>query len=438
MQSDFRKEDFTVLYVDDEVQNLVSFNAAFRRTYKVLIAESGFKALEILANNTVCVIITDQRMPKMSGTELLEQVRNMYPSIIRMVITGYSDVEAIIGAINKGQVFRYIIKPWDENELRITLDNALQLFAAEQNYRELFNELQQKVIERTAEIEQQKEEISAQRDSLELLNQELKKQKESIELTNKNITASITYALRIQQAILPGKSFIASLIKQSFIFYRSKDIVSGDFYWFRQKNEIVYFAAVDCTGHGVPGAFMSIVANNMLNHVLDTAQNKVTPAELLNLVSININKTLRNTVHDNNIKDGMDIALCAYDKSNKSLQYAGAGNPLVIIRNSEIIEYKPDKFPVGELFDETFSSYRNNYISLQTDDMLYLYSDGYIDQFGGEHQRKFMKKNFQKLLISLHKYEIEVQKIFIEKAFDEWKGNNNQTDDVLIIGVKIS
>ncbi len=444
------KKEFTVLYVDDEKQNLISFKASFRRDYKVITAISGVEALETMQKEKVHLLITDQRMPRMTGTELLEKTIKEYPDTIRMVITGYSDIEAIIDAINKGQVFRYVIKPWDESELRMTINNAFQLYTAQFEYKKLFQELQDKVIERTAEIEQKKEEIEAQRDDLEQLNEELKLQKEeiikqnefleqaynTIEVKNRNITSSIQYAQRIQETILPTDKQIKKFFPESFIFYKPKDIVSGDFYWFRRKEEEIFFAAVDCTGHGVPGAFMSIVGNNMLNQSLDrNGFNK--PSEVMNDLSEKIRTSLRESEERFGVKDGMDLALCSFNISDKKLQYSGAFNPLFIIREGEILETKADNFPVGEPFGYEFAGYKNHTIQMQTGDVVYTFSDGYIDQFGGHNLRKFMKKRFRNLLLDIYKKPLEQQQKELEEVFDDWKGDTDQIDDVLIIGIKI-
>jgi serine phosphatase RsbU (regulator of sigma subunit) len=280
-----------------------------------------------------------------------------------------------------------------------------------------YNELEQKVKDRTAEVVRQKEEI---------------------EIKNKHITDSIRYAKRIQNAILPPNEYVQQVIPNSFIFYRPKDIVSGDFFWVNKNNDLSFYATVDCTGHGVPGAFMSIVGYNQLNYAIDVKKAQ-TASGILDSLNEGVVETLREKNPDSisSVKDGMDITLCVIDYKNMKLQFAGANNPLCLIRNNEIIQVKPDKFAIGGNFGNELPKFTNNEIDLQKDDVLYTFSDGYADQFGGHDGRKFMAKRFRELLLSIHKDPIEDQARLLENILDEWKGREEQVDDILVIGVKI-
>ncbi|OFX83940.1 MAG: hypothetical protein A2W99_03720 [Bacteroidetes bacterium GWF2_33_16] len=280
-----------------------------------------------------------------------------------------------------------------------------------------YNELEQKVKDRTAEVVRQKEEI---------------------EIKNKHITDSIRYAKRIQNAILPPSDYVKQTLPNSFIFYRPKDIVSGDFFWVTKKNNLSFYATVDCTGHGVPGAFMSIVGFNQLNYAIDVRKAR-TANEILDSLNEGVVETLREKSPDSvsSVKDGMDITLCVIDYKNMKLQFAGANNPLVLIRNNEIIQYKADKFAIGGNFGNELPKFTNNEIDLQSGDVIYTFSDGYADQFGGNDGRKFMVKRFRELLLSIHKDPIEDQASLLENILDEWRGREEQVDDILVIGVKI-
>ena len=301
------------------------------------------------------------------------------------------------------------------------------------------------------EITAQRDEISQQRDNLEILNKELQQQKEEIitqrdeieiqkdiiEKKNIHITDSIRYAKRIQQAILPPKELIAKLIPDSFILFKPKDIVSGDFYWFDWKGDNkVYFAAVDCTGHGVPGALMSIHSFNLLDKALNEHHIEK-PSEIIDFVNTNIQKTLQQKNDFYTIKDGMDIALCCIDKAKNTLEYAGVYNSLYLYRKNILTEYKADRHSIGEPFDEKFKGYNNHIIPLETNDALYVFTDGFADQFGGTHKQKFLIKRFKEMLQTQHQLPMVEQKFNLAAIFDEWKGDNNQIDDVLIIGVRI-
>lgn len=302
---------------------------------------------------------------------------------------------------------------------------------------ESYNDLERKVIERTKEISQQKEEIEAQRDTLADNNQRLEVAYHEIEEQKKRITDSIRYAQRIQKVILPPKPFVKKVLPEAFIFYRPKDIVSGDFYWVTQKGKYTHFAAVDCTGHGVPGAFMSLVGNNNLNAAVNSAD-EIIPSEILNKLNSGVTNVLRQKEEDSEIKDGMDLALCTIDEDRKKIQFSGAYRPLYFIRNGELTEIKGDKNPIGGTTIRNRSKvFTNHEIDLQSGDCIYIFSDGYPDQFGGPEGRKFMPKNLKNLLLSIWDLDIKTQEKKISEAFDNWMGDLEQLDDVLMIGLKI-
>ena len=221
----------------------------------------------------------------------------------------------------------------------------------------------------------------------------------------------------------------------SFILYKPKDIVSGDFYWVEEKNDKVYFAAVDCTGHGVPGAFMSIVGYNALNEALRTSED---PGSILDGLNRGISKTLHNNALGSTTKDGMDLALCCYDKKTKKLQYAGAYNPLYLIRDGEVNQIKADKFAIGGYFEDPSKKYINHTIQLEKEDYVYIFSDGYADQFGGPKGKKFMYKRFRDHLLALQGKEMEDQKTYLDTTLEDWKGPLEQIDDILVVGIHIS
>ena len=281
--------------------------------------------------------------------------------------------------------------------------------------------LEQKVVERTEEVVKQKEEIETKTKELEIL--------------FKQVTDSIHYAKRIQEAILPPNSLVKSILPQSFVLYKPKDIVSGDFYWIDQKDDWSYFAAVDCTGHGVPGAFMSIVGYNLLKDILKNTDS-IEPSIIMDKMNDGVANTLHTNSSEKETKDGMDMTLCALNHNTLELHFAAAFNPLYLIRNNELIQYKADKFPVGSFIGEK-QSFTNNVIQLQKDDIIYIFSDGYADQFGGPKGKKFMAGNFRNLLLEVSSEPIEKQKNILDNNIETWRGNLEQVDDILIIGVKI-
>ena len=267
-------------------------------------------------------------------------------------------------------------------------------------------------------------------------NHELAKANKVIESKNKDITDSIKYAKHIQEASLPDKAQMDKFLKDYFVLYKPKDIVSGDFYWFAEKEGIVYVAAVDCTGHGVPGAFISIVGQNLLRQALNET-NARTAAEMLDEVNRLFNLTIRQTFEESTVRDGMDMSLCLIDFKNLTLQFAGAFNPLFLLRDKQLTKYKADKFPIGIFIGEEVRRFHNHEIKLQVNDVIYMASDGYADQFGGEEGKKLKNKFFHQTLIDNHLLEMYQQKINLENFHNQWRGEYEQVDDILVIGIRI-
>ncbi|MCF8276098.1 MAG: SpoIIE family protein phosphatase [Flavobacteriales bacterium] len=289
-------------------------------------------------------------------------------------------------------------------------------------------ELLQRAIELSSiELNQSKSKIS---NALTLLNEK-----------NEDLLSSIHYARLIQEAILPSEDRFHSALPESFVFHRPRDIVSGDFYWLQEYDDKILIAAVDCTGHGVPGAFMSIIGNNALNAAV-REEGLTTPALILDSLNRGVSSTLRHQKDEDHqgtagIKDGMDIALISIDYKNKQIQYSGAYNPLYIIRDGKLLETKGDKFPIGLALDDGLRLFTNHTFDLIEGDMVYIFSDGYPDQFGGPIGKKFKYDNFRSLLFDIHELSPRKQLKFVEQRFNEWKGDLVQLDDVLLIGMRL-
>lgn len=266
----------------------------------------------------------------------------------------------------------------------------------------------------------------------------ISEQKKIVEEKNKEIIDSINYAKRLQNAILTSDKIMASVFKESFVLFKPKDIVSGDFYWInftKEKNTLV-LAAADCTGHGVPGAFMSMLNSTLLNQT-PYNPNINTPADTLNFLNEELPKNLKANSEKENINDGMDIAYCSIDLSTNNMKFAGANNSCWIIRANELIELKALKQAITAATGYEKKKFIDQEIALQKGDSVYLFTDGYADQFGGPHGKKFKYKALSELLIKISHEKSETQKQLLERAFMDWKGDLEQVDDVLIIGVKI-
>lgn len=299
-----------------------------------------------------------------------------------------------------------------------------------------YNELEEMVRERTLKIEKQKEEILKQRDELAAINSELKFANTAIEEQKKHIMDSIYYARRIQTAILPSQTMMERSLPSSFVLYLPKDIVSGDFYWMHEAKGHIMVAAVDCTGHGVPGAFMSIVGFNQLNHAV-THGGAILASDILNKLNLGVIQTLNDSSSNTSIRDGMDIALCVFDPDRRKVSFAGANNPLVILRNNEVIKVKGDSLPIGAFEGDTPQSFTNHEIDVFPGDCLYLFSDGYADQFGGENDKKFLIGRFLNLLKEICNLPLEQQKEILASTLQNWMGKNSQVDDILVIGIGV-
>jgi len=258
-----------------------------------------------------------------------------------------------------------------------------------------------------------------------------------IEEKNKSITDSIRYAKRIQNAILPSDVLIQKLLADIFVFYKPKDIVSGDFYFCAQAGDKIILAVADCTGHGVPGAFMSMIGNSLLNQIIK--ENKIsTPSEILNNLNVGVREALGQHESDSDTRDGMDIALCAIDLKKGSLEFAGANRSIYIVKKSKVLEeYKANKFPIGGIQSEEAKEFTNQNIDFAKGDMLYLSSDGYADQFGGSEGKKFRTRQLKELIASVSQVAMVEQKTTLEDTFIRWMGNAEQIDDVLVIGVRL-
>jgi serine phosphatase RsbU (regulator of sigma subunit) len=278
----------------------------------------------------------------------------------------------------------------------------------------------------------QKQEVEKQKEVVDEKNKSLEVAYKHIEEKNTEILDSIRYAKRIQEAILPPQKLVKSYLENSFILYKPKDIVAGDFYWMHVTESKVLFASVDCTGHGVPGAFVSILGFNGLNRCVKEF-GLTQPAAILDKLCEIVDEAFSKSEAD--IKDGMDIALCSYDHKNSTLEYSGAGNSLYHIREKNLTEYSADKQPVGKYaYRKRFT---NHTVELKKNDAIYIFTDGYADQFGGPKGKKFKYSQFEKLLVAIHDKSMEEQREILNGTIDEWRGELEQIDDICIIGVRI-
>jgi serine phosphatase RsbU (regulator of sigma subunit) len=288
----------------------------------------------------------------------------------------------------------------------------------------LFVRSQTKRLIETRKILKEKEE------ALELFAQ----QKIELELKDKSVTDSLIYAQRIQEALLPSEAYFRKHFKDSFIFFKPKDIVSGDFYWIGEKGDKVFVVAADCTGHGVPGALMSMIGWKIIEKAINEDNIEI-PSQILAVLDKGLEKTFSREKNIGTIiRDGMDIGLCVINKKRKKIIFTGAFFPLYLIRENSLIEIKGDKIIIG--MNSEGLSYTDHELDLKQDDIFYLFSDGYVDQFGGSEKKKFMYRRFRYLLLTINRFNVDDQKSILDENIKTWMGSNDQIDDMMVIGFR--
>ena len=406
---------YTVLFIHKDGKKLAAFESDFRQHYYVNTADSGTAGLEILKQKTVQLVITGWDLPDMTGLEFLEKIISPYPDCMRMIISGDDDMEVINRAIERGIVFRYVSMPWDREDLRISMENAMEVYNLKRQNRNLLSSLeeikqtlQQKVMERTREIEKQRI----------------------------NITDSILYASRIQKALMLSPWELDELMPSYFILNKPKDIVSGDFYWVSNKNDQLVLAVADCTGHGVPGAFMSILGISLLNEIVNNLESPRT-GDILNELRTHIIRALGQTGKLDEAREGMEMALCMIDFENRKIQFSGAFRPMYLVSGGELNEIKGDRMPIG-IYHEVEQAFTNREVSYSENDILYLFSDGYVDQIGGLDRKTFRSGRFKNLIREIWNKPMMEQEAVLREEIEIWRAGQEQIDDIMVLGVKLS
>ena len=448
--------EFRILVVDDEPVNLqVLENQLSLNNYDVIRANNGFEALEIVeqAEEPFDLMILDVMMPKMSGYEVCQKIREQYqPSELPiLMLTAKNQVTDLITGFESG-ANDYLTKPFTKGELLSRIHLHLELLTKARELEEYNHNLEQKVEERTAELslkttelEQRNDEILAQRDSIEKQNEELEKAFNTIKSKNRHITDSIRYAKSIQTAILPLEEELTKVFNEHFVLYRPKDIVSGDFYWYHHipaqhesDTEKIFMAVIDCTGHGVPGAFMSMIGNTLLNDILKHRQ-IYHPAQILESLDRGVYNALRQ--EDRSNVDGMDVCLILFErktgKEEIKLTYAGAKRPLLCARkqDSEFIILNGDRRAIGghQRRDRDFTEKE---LILNIGDAVFLTTDGICDQFS-EKRRKFSSNRLREVLQENSHFNMVDLKATLETILMKHQGTAEQIDDITVVGVRL-
>jgi phosphoserine phosphatase RsbU/P len=350
------------------------------------------------------VVVSDHSLPSFSSLEALRIAREKKSDIPFILVTG-SVSEEFASDCMKAGVDDYILK-----------DNLVRLPTSIKN-----------IFSKTA--------VKREKEVIESLHEELKVAYHAIEENNKSMTDSINYAKLIQEAMLPEKSVLTNYFPNSLIIYRPKDIVSGDFYWFVERDKKLLIAVADCTGHGVPGSLMSMIGYGLLNEIVNVK--KITkPSHILGALNKGLRRALKQE-QSNGRCDGMDIALCSIDREAKKLEFCGANRHLMFFRDKQLELVKGDKFGIGGLHYESTAQYTNHEISFDEGDVLYMCTDGYADQFGGTKGRRMMTRNLFRILEKSLSFGVNDQEQLLNHWLDKWKGDYEQTDDILLVGIQL-
>ncbi len=425
-----------VLVVDDEPDMGPLITGMFRLKVKrgeltFVHAENGAAALQKLEEQSdIDLILTDINMPVMDGLTFLNQIKDKGLNQKAIVISAYNDLKNIRTAMNRG-AFDFITKPIDPEDLKATIDKGInEMMLVEERIR-IKKELEEERDAKEKFLLDQKERLEIQ---VTERTATIHNQKTLLEVRNKEILDSIHYAKRLQEAILPPLSAFHAIVPEGFVLYQSKDIVSGDFYWFGESDTKKIVVAADCTGHGVAGALMSMMGVSLLNQIIG-AEKIDTPSKVLDMLDAALAKSMRKSGGNSHI--GMDVAILAFNKDLSAVEYAGANRPLWIIRDGELITIGPDKSPIGGLSERKQSEFTNQHVNISKGDALYIFTDGFADQFGGPDGKKLMRKNFKDHLINNRQLTMKEQGNSLHEYFENWRGSLEQVDDILVIGIKI-
>jgi CheY-like chemotaxis protein len=385
----------SILIVDDSSSNRAIL-AEMLSEYDCELASNGEEALELASKDPKPdLILLDVVMPGMSGYQVCRQLKADHETrhVPVIFLSSKSDSQSIVKGFDAGAI-DYVTKPFNMSELKMRVNTHLSL---------------KKSRDRN---------VSLIRDVREM---------------NKKLTDSIAYAQKIQKAILPGDEYLSEILPEHFVFLQPRDVVSGDFYWIRKVQSRLVVIVADCTGHGVPGAFMSMMGMANLNEIV--GKDSVThPAKILNQLRHSIVDALKQD-EQSEVKDGMDVAVLTFDQALRNVLYAGARTPLLHISGGVCKFYRADKMTIS--YRLTHQSFSSTHIELKPGDCLYLLTDGYSDQFGGEHDKKIMKKRIQEYLLSVYHLPMPEQGALLKRYFEKWKGTNEQVDDVLVIGLRV-
>jgi CheY-like chemotaxis protein len=382
--------DYSILIVDDIPKNIQVLGSLLQNDkYSIEFALDGQTALEWVEKKDFDLVLLDVMMPEMNGFEVCRIIKaNPETQKVPVIfITANNHIESTIEGFMAGAA-DYVTKPFNKEELLARVSTHL----------------------------------------------ELKRSRDEIEKKNELITDSIEYARSIQNAVMQSSNNLIAEGPEHFIYFKPKDIVSGDFYWLKSVDNKIIIAVMDCTGHGVPGAFMSMLGITLLNEVV-IREKIIRPDKILNRLREQIIDTLGQKGISLESRDGMDGSIISLDQQNRLIEYSGANNHIYLIRNNEITKLIVDRMPLA--YSENMADFNVYEIQIEKNDMIYLFTDGFADQFGGEHNKKFMSTSFKRLLLDNHEKALTEQGQILDNKFSAWKGDGEQIDDVLVLGMRL-
>lgn len=449
-----------ILVVEDSLTQAAQIKYLLEDNYfDVVVAYNGNEALAWLSKNEPSLIISDIMMPGMNGFELCEKIksnnRTKYLPVI--LLTSLSDLEEVIEGLSCG-ADSFITKPYDKNFLISNIEKILVeksspdsksgTSGVEINYggkKKIIRTEPQKMVKLLLSIYQgaifKNNELIKTRDELRQMNERLEELVEArttdlkiIESKNVLINYSIQYAQKIQSAVLKTPQIGSDFFGEMFYLHLPRDTVSGDFYWFHKTDNKLLVGVFDCTGHGIPGAFMSMLGLTLLNEIV-ISEKILEPHLILNRLREKVISALGQKGRSFEVHDGMDGSLIMYDLTTKILSYSGAFNPVYIIRDNNLIELKVNSMPLS--YADNMSDFTGKEMKLAPEDLIYMFTDGYTDQFGGQFSRKFHRTQFKEILLKNHKRTLEWQKQLLLDAHIIWKGYEEQVDDVTVVGLKV-
>lgn len=403
--------NFKILLVEDDRMMLELFKFSLQKIGHTVVgsAMNGNDAIQLTEKLQPEIILMDINLEgEIDGVDTATIIWEKFEAPI-IFITGTLERQFVERA-KKAEPYGYLAKPFQE----IDLENAIELAHAR-------HQIKLELKRKHTELTDAYDEISRQRAELYAI--------------HKDIISSIRYSRRLQDALLPKLIQLKDTFSQSFLFHIPRDIVSGDFFWCYSTPQKEYIAVVDCTGHGIPGAMLSVMGNDLLHRIMDETDSISTGA-ILNELNLRVQRALNYSTEEGDIRDGMDISICSIDKVTLELEYSGAYRPLLLFRNNELTIYKGDIYPIGR-YDAKVPDFSTEKVQLQKNDMIYMFSDGYHDQFGGFFGKKYKSSNFKNLLATIANLPIDQQHEKLKTEFFSWKGDFDQVDDVTVFGLRI-